>query len=193
MPARLSRLYNQHSSGTTATRHGPGLGPQRQATGPFVGSKVEDTVQGRAVARPLLIAFSTYLFARIRARFQCSRLPEPTKPTTKLRIGQLATDARRGGQRRRRSVRWQPPVFGKPRQRVLCQHITHDQCPHLHAAIRLIYSAMAARRGWPGVSRKQFPKYVAAAFQTPSRRARLRVQHSEAWGIKLVIVPRRSM
>ena len=39
MPARLRRLYNQLSSGTTATRHGPGLGPQRQATGPFACSK----------------------------------------------------------------------------------------------------------------------------------------------------------
>ena len=53
MPARLCRLYNQLSSGTTATRHGPGLGPQRQVTGPFACSKVEDTVQGRAVTRAL--------------------------------------------------------------------------------------------------------------------------------------------
>ena len=45
MPARLSRLYNQLSSGTAATRQGPGVGPQREATGPFVYSKVEDTVQ----------------------------------------------------------------------------------------------------------------------------------------------------
>ena len=46
MSARLSRLYNQR-------RGGPALGP-RKATGPFVRSKVKDTVQRRAVTWPLL-------------------------------------------------------------------------------------------------------------------------------------------
>ena len=37
-------LQHPFSTGTAATRRGPGLGPQRQATGPFVCSKIEDTV-----------------------------------------------------------------------------------------------------------------------------------------------------
>ena len=48
------RSFHVLCSGMLLTTRLTGSGPQRQATGPFVCSKVEDTVQRRTVTQPLL-------------------------------------------------------------------------------------------------------------------------------------------